>query len=233
MDKPGKGRRIWELDFLKGIALLLMVYFHLIYDLDQFFNNTVSIESPFNAYTGKAAGLLFIFTAGIGTYLSRNNLKRGLKLFGIAIIITIASYIYSPDEIIMFGILHFFAACILLYPLFRKLNPAALFVLGVLIYLLKTPAGKINMPFNYLFPLGLINQSFASSDYYPLIPYLGIFIFGVAIGKILYKEKTSIFKFQPPKNFINFAGRHTLAIYLLHQPIILIVLELIKRIYSR
>jgi hypothetical protein len=82
-----------------------------------------------------------------------------------------------------------------------------------------------------LMVFGIYSADFSSSDYYPLIPWLGVFLYGAAIGKFCYMDKRqSIFKFTFKDNIISKLGRHTLIIYLVHQPAIIGVLSLIDRI---
>ncbi|MFY9174946.1 MAG: heparan-alpha-glucosaminide N-acetyltransferase [Peptococcia bacterium] len=190
MKDDNKDRRIWELDLLKGIALLLMIYFHLIYDLDLVFQTRVDSGSFFNSLSSKAAGSLFIFTAGISSYLSRNNWLRALKVLGLAMLITTVTYIYNPDFIITFGILHFLGTSIILGMIFRKFHPFFLLGLGIALILI-TPwlSGLAYSDHWLLFPLGLAPGLYPSADYYPLLPWFGVFLLGNGIGKLLYRQK--------------------------------------------
>lgn len=221
--------RIWELDFLRGIALLFMIYFHIVFDMKELYGYAVNYASGFNYFAGKIAGILFILLAGLSSNLSRSNMKRGLRILVIALAITIFTYFYNPDYVIVFGILHFLAACILLlFPAFKKLHPALLMLVGTAIIIAGSFINKINAPFDYLFFLGITSKNFVSSDYYPLLPWSGLFLYGMALGKTLYAEKQSIFNFELKNNIISIAGRHTLLVYVLHQPLIIAALELIK-----
>ncbi len=220
--------RIWELDFARGIALILMVYFHVVFDMKDIFSYNVSYSTGINFFAGRTSALLFMFISGISCSLSRSNTKRGLKVLAIAMIITVATHLYDPNLGIKFGILHFLGTSMLLYPLFRNLKGYLLIILGIVIIALGQVTSRITMPYDYFFPLGLTSNSFVSSDYYSLIPWLGVFIFGIAAGKSFYKNKTSLFSFYMQPNAISLAGRHTLPVYLIHQPLILLVLTLVN-----
>lgn len=233
MNNTHKKKRIWELDFLRGIALILMVYFHVIYDLKEFYNYPVSYASGINFYIGKASALLFMLISGVSCTLSSSNIKRGLKVLGAALIITTATHLYNPDYGVKFGILHFLGVSMLLYPLFSKINKYYLIVLGTAVILLETLLAKVPANVDYLFPLGLTTRSFISSDYYPLIPWFGVFLYGIALGKLLYANNQSLFTVSLEDNIISKAGRKTLILYLVHQPFIITVLVLINYLIAQ
>ncbi len=231
---PAKGR-IWEVDFLRGLALLAMVYFHIIFDLKELYGLNISYGSGFNFFAGKFSGILFIFLSGISSLLSRSNVKRGLKVFLCAICITITTYLYSPGFAILFGILHFLGISMIISTLFKRFDKYLLILAGTaVIFLGISYIPEINISRNFLFPFGIANSSFKSSDYYPLLPWFGIFLYGMAAGKILYTKKKSIFGIDLnfKYNIINLLGRHTLLIYLAHQPLILLVLAVVNHFFK-
>ncbi|MCX7710317.1 MAG: DUF1624 domain-containing protein [Clostridia bacterium] len=233
MNNPTNKKRIWELDFFRGVALLLMVYFHAIYDMNEFFGYSVQYSTGFNYYTGKASVILFILISGISCSLSRSNAKRGLKLLGVALLVSLFSYFYNPDFVIKFGIIHFFAVCMLLYPLLNKLNNVLLVISGSVIIALNLYTSNLNVSHDYLFPFGVTSPGFASSDYYSLIPWLGLFLYGIFLGRILYKQKQSLFPFEIGKNPVSFLGKHTLTLYIIHQPVILAILTGIQYLNTK
>ena len=77
---------------------------------------------------------------------------------------------------------------------------------------------------NYLMPFGLVNREFVSADYFPLLPHLGFFLLGAFMGKTLYRQKQTLLpNVNPdllPLRFLRLCGKHSLWIYLLHQPIL-------------
>lgn len=233
MNITNKKERIWELDFLRGIALIFMVYFHVIYDLREFFNYPVSYASGINFYIGKASALLFMLISGISCSLSKNNINRGLKVLGAALIITIATHLYNPDYGVKFGILHFLGISMLFYPLFSKINKYILIILGTAIILLGSFLSKVTVTVDYLFPIGLTSSSFISSDYYPLIPWFGVFLYGTALGNLLYTKRQSLFTISLENNMISKAGRKTFLLYLVHQPLIILMLFLLSFLVSK
>ena len=81
--------------------------------------------------------------------------------------------------------------------------------------------------FDWLLPFGLHSPGFSSFDYFPLIPWLGVFLIGAALGKTVYASGRSLMPRPLPRTFVNFAGRYSLWIYLAHQPVIMGVLYLL------
>ncbi|SHK40267.1 heparan-alpha-glucosaminide N-acetyltransferase [Desulforamulus aeronauticus] len=219
--------RIWELDFLRGVAILLMVIFHFIYDLNAFYQVPIQYDQGLVYYIGKAAATLFIIIAGISSSLSRSNIKRGIKLLLWGMVITLATAITVPGSNIIFGILHFLGASILLYPLFKRQKPLLLLFEGTVIILAGIALDNITISNNWLAPLGLPAEDFVSVDYYPLMPWFGLFLYGVAWGQILYHDKKSLFYFRPRYSLLSTLGKHSLLIYLIHQPVLLLFFYLI------
>ena len=208
--------------------MILMIYFHLIYDMKELYGYAVNYEGNIPYYLGKLSAVLFITISGISATLSRSSWKRGLKVLGAALLITLVSYIFDNDFFVVFGILHFLGLSMILSVIFKKLGNFTLLVAGTAIIVLGYTFPLDNFSNNYLLMLGFRSQAFTSSDYYPLIPYLGIFLFGMVLGRILYSNKKSLIRPLPGHHFISIAGRHTLLIYLIHQPLILLILYLIS-----
>ncbi len=220
--------RVWEIDFFRGIALILMIFFHIIWDLKEFYGYPFDYTQGFFYAVGRSAAYLFMLITGISCTFSKNNFKRGTKILLIAFGITIVTYFYDSKTFIAFGILHLLGVCILWYPLLKKLKPLILLFLGTIVILLGKYFYTIPMNHNFLAPLGLKTQGYYALDYYPLFPYGGVFIYGVFLAKILYSQKRSLFKKDIPNNPISFFGKHTLIIYLVHQPIIIAILYLLS-----
>ena len=220
--------RIWELDFLRGLALILMTYFHLIYDMKELYGYPVSYEGNVTDFIGKLSAILFITISGISTSLGRSSWKRGLKVLGAAMLITLVSYIFNNDFFVIFGILHFLGLSMILSVILKKLNNISLLAIGTAIMLVGYNIPLDNFSNDYLMMLGFRSPAFSSSDYYPLIPYLGIFLIGMVLARMLYHRKKSLIAPFPGHHIISMAGRHSLPIYLIHQPVIILILYLIN-----
>ena len=127
--------------------------------------------------------------------------------------------------IIYFGVLHCLGACMLLWPLFKKCPWWLLAVIGLIL----TAVGfyidaNVRVDHLWLMPLGLHVTGFLTSDYFPLLPYLGIFLLGAVLGKTVYaKKETLLPKVNADNPIIRFfllCGKHSLWVYLLHQPLL-------------
>lgn len=222
--------RIWEIDFFRGIALILMIFFHIIWDLNEYYHYPLDYSSGIFFVIGKTAAFLFIIITGISCIFSSNNPSRGIKIFAVAMVVTIVTYFYDPDSFIIFGILHFLGINVLLYPYYNKLNNSLLLLLGTMIILLGQAFQNVDIDHNYLLVLGLARPDYYPLDYYPLLPYTGLFLLGIVLSRILYPKKQSLFRFNFDRNPISTVGKNTLLVYLLHQPIILAILYLLSMI---
>jgi uncharacterized membrane protein len=111
---------------------------------------------------------------------------------------------------------------------FEKAGPAACAGWGAIVIGLSAalPALKkaLALRSDWLLPFGLHSPTFSAFDYFPLIPWLGVFLVGAALGKSVYASRRSLLPWRMPRTFVNFAGRHSLLIYIAHQPVIMGVL---------
>ena len=227
VNNPQKNR-ITELDFFRGIALILMIYFHIIWSMHEIYGYQVFYSDWINFYIGKISAILFILISGIVFSLVKFKWKRFFLLAGIAIGISGVSYLYGNAYGINFGIIHFFAVSSLLAILFSKVNKYILIAIWIGIIAMWGRIHSISTPSDYLFFLWLVNKTFHSADYYPLIPRFGIYLIGMGISKIFYTEKRNIFWKTFNIKPINFVGRNTLLIYIIHQPIIIWIFYLVQ-----
>ncbi|HEX9902318.1 MAG TPA: heparan-alpha-glucosaminide N-acetyltransferase [Acidobacteriota bacterium] len=227
--------RIWEIDFLRGLSIILMVFYHVGYDLSELagiktlLGVEINLSSLFLSIAQYFFAGLFIILCGISSTLSRNNIRRALKLLGVAVIITAATMIYNSSSAIHFGILHCLGIGILIYGLmFEKSRPLACAAAAATVFGLSVALALFvrNVPvrFNWLLPLGITSNTYTSLDYFPLLPWLGVYLAGTALGKSIYFQKRSLIPKRLPETFINTAGRHSLLIYVVHQPVIIAVL---------
>lgn len=225
-----KSKRVWEIDFVRGLMLIAMIILHALYDIENFFGKNINYSNSAIIFI-KSVPAVFILVSGISINFSRNSFKRGLIVMAGAMAVTLVSYLFSPDYLIVFGILHFFGTCMLISPLLKKIPTAGLVILSIAIGLTVFILPYIKVDNNYLFMFGIYNENFASGDYFPLFPWSCFFVFGIALGRILYKEKKSVFSFRIKDNPVNFIGRHSLLVYLIHQPVLMGVLAVAMRFF--
>ena len=227
--------RIWEIDALRGLLIPGMVMIHLIYDVVDLYG-FIRWPYPVWYYLFKNNyGALFVCLAGLSATLGRRPIRRGLTVFGggmICTAVTVGMYLLKMAPygiIIYFGVLHCLGVCMMLWPLFRKMPGWALLLTGLVLIGAGWWLRGQSFPIRWLIPLGITYPGFASSDYFPLMPNLGYFLVGAAVGRRLYSEKTTRFPKADPGHpvirFFCFCGRHSLLIYLLHQPVLAIGCE--------
>lgn len=228
--------RIWELDALRGVCILCVIVVHFLFDLSFFGGLDLTLPAWY-VFLQEYGGAIFVVLSGVCVTLGSKSVRRGLIVFACGMLITAVTYgmyrlgMSGMDVVVKFGVLHLLGVCMLVYPAFKKLPPATLTVLGLVIAITGYAIRGIIVPQHWLFPLGLTYEGFTSSDYFPLFPQLGYFLIGAAIGKTAYREKRTFlpgaFQQTPVARFFCWCGRQSLFIYLLHQPIVYGLLELV------
>ncbi len=220
-EKSTQNNRIELLDAVRGISIILMVFYHWFYDLAavKVAPDWIIYNPVFNVLQPLFAGL-FIFIAGVSSQFSRNNLKRGLLLVACAAIVSLVTYLNGT--LVWFGIIHFMAVAVLLYWLLEKL--------------------KITFPFVFIsafvfgyfglthFPTEAMAEAFPTYDYFPIIPWGYVFFLGVYCGRPIKEGKWPKWFYETKVPFFPKVGRQTLLIYMVHQPIVYgltIVLQMI------
>jgi len=240
MSKPDGAQRIWEIDFLRGLAIILMVGYHLLFDLGEFrgVKRFLGFSTDLSSVAWSVAqyffAALFVVLSGVSSTLSRNNRRRGLRLLAVSLAVTAVTYFFDPASAIYFGILQCLAVSILLYgTAFEKARPVACAAWGALVLLLGAALPILNkgmaIRFDWLLPFGIHSPLYSSFDYFPLVPWLGVFLVGAALGKTAYASKRSLLPWRLPESLVNAAGRHSLLIYIVHQPVIMGILYVLGR----
>jgi len=225
------GQRYGEIDVLRAAAIVLMVLFHLVYDLKEFAGVNIDYQAPLWFFIGKTSALLFIFLSGLSSGLSRSPVRRGFKVLFFGMIITLVTYLLMGEEYIRFGILHFLGVSMILSPLIFRLSSRTIWGLVVSCTLLGFWCQGQVVGTSLLLPFGLMYNGFSSLDYYPLFPYLAVTLLGILAYRHFYARRTtSLFPFGLNFELTKWLGRNSLGIYLIHQPIILLVIFIVKRL---
>lgn len=220
-------KRIWELDALRGLALLGMMGIHFVYDLVDLFGVWNWQQPAWYLFFKNNYGAVFFLISGISATLGSHPVKRGAQVFLCGFLctgVTLGMYLLGfagKGILIYMGVLQCLGLCMMLWPLFRRCPDRALTALGLALMIagwyLRTQA----FPFWLLTPLGFAPYGFTSSDYFPLLPNFGYFLLGAVVGKRAYAGRKSLFPREtPPLGLFRWMGRHSLMIYLLHQPVL-------------
>ena len=234
--EPSGPGRYHGMDTLRGLCCVLMAAFHLIYALVAYHGAPLALLStPWAIALQRLSSRGFLLLSGMSCRLSHSNGKRGAFTLACALLLTGISLLWGDP--IRFGILHFIAAACLLYPLLAPLlhrlppAPAALALLAA--YSLSSRHFPRFTSLPYLFPLGLITPTFTSSDYYPLLPFVFLFLSGSCLMALLQQDRLEPFRRRLFEDFrlpvLEDFGRNALLFYVLHQPIIIAVLALVYR----
>ncbi len=250
--------RVALLDEFRGFCVLCMIFYHSFI----FMYNQYGISFGYRAYSFFTPvqpffSCAFMWVCGICCRLSHSNLKRGLKLLVLALLLNFVSIVVLPklgfvETEIWFGILDFLSLCILLFALLEKpvsrINPivgsivcvllmwifrnwlseGTLSLFGSIAYTLPEKVHEIE----WLFPFGITSRGFFSADYFPLIPYMFVFFWGTFLGEYVRDGKIPRFMYPVRVPFLDWLGTHALLVYILHLPVIYVLLELYQWIVS-
>lgn len=227
-----KRGRIWAIDALRGFALIAMATYHFSWDLEYFGYldpGTVG-TGGFKLYARMIASS-FLFLAGIGLVLGhypvfkpRPFAIRFAKIAAAALLITIATWFAFPDSFIFFGILHSIAAASLIGLLFLRLPAVVTLVAAAAAFAAPLYLRSAAFDTPALWWVGLSQTLPRSNDYVPLLPWLAPFLAGIAMARIAlgfgWFEKLRSDGSARWKTVLTTAGRHSLIIYLVHQPLL-------------
>jgi len=236
--------RFWEIDLLRGIAVVMMIFFHFLYDLNFFEILCLNLYKGYFLLYVYIGGMLFFILVGVSLTLSysivkmsftKNKLRlkfisRGLKIFGLGLFITFISYIFLNEGFIVFGALHCIGLSIILaYPFlnFRYIN----LLFGSILIFFGIILKSLTFDFYWLLWVGFIPKTFYTVDYFPIVPWLGIILIGIFIGNEIYSGHVRKFNLIDISDnriirLFTFLGKHSLIIYFIHQPILLSIIYL-------
>lgn len=233
------------LDSIRGITLLSMILYHGMFDLVEIYGLKVSWFWEIPGYIWQQSICwTFILLSGFCWNLGRRHLKRGLVISTGGLLVTGVTYAFMPSEKILFGILTFTgAAMLLLIPLSKVLGriPAWVgFAGSVLLFGLTRNVNRGIFGFASLYLgkvpedlyqgffmtfLGFPEPGFFSGDYFSLLPWIFLYLTGYFLYGMLMKlpQVKKVLAVQLPVPFLEAAGRHSLLLYLLHQPLLMLV----------
>ena len=225
--------RIDALDLARALALGAMALFHVVFDLELFglLAPGTTMQPGWRWLAYLTAGS-FLFLAGASLWLAhgaairwRGFLRRLAMIGAAALVITAGSAIAMPDAFIFFGILHAIAASSLLGLLCLRLPALVLIPIGVAVLALPQLARFPALDAPWFWWTGLQATPLRSLDYVPLFPWFAPFVFGLATAKLMTHAGlwVRLARWQAPRALapVSWAGRHSLIIYLAHQPVLI------------
>lgn len=235
-------RRFWEVDTVRGIAVVLMIFYHFVFDLYYFgAYSGYMLGGPWQTFA-RSIGGTFTFLLGVsltlryhklaptlgGRQLFLKFLQRGAWIFFWGMVVTVVTYIVVGDAFVIFGILHLLGlSTILAYPFLRSRWAALVGGIAVIALGFYIRSNVWLSP--WLLWLGMRTGTRFMVDHYPLLPWFGFALFGVFAGLTLYPGGKTRFALPDlsrslPIRGLTFLGRHSLVIYLVHQPILVGIL---------
>jgi uncharacterized membrane protein len=242
IDQIQRTRRIDAIDLARGLALVAMAVYHFTWDL-EFFGYIAPATTSVGGWKlfARCIASSFLFLAGVSLFLAHGRsirwpgfLRRLAMVAGAATAISLATWAAVPQAFIFFGILHQIALASLIGLLF--LRPPALLTLAVAAAVIAAPLYLRAEAFDHpaLWWLGLAPVNPRSNDYVPVFPWFGAVLAGIGVAKLaagagLLPRLGGI---ETPRlaRPLLFTGRHSLAVYLIHQPVLIACIWLFSQI---
>ena len=240
MNQPSS--RYALLDELRGLDLISMMLYHACWDLVYLFGYWFPWYAGWQGHVWQQSICwVFILLSGFCMPLGHHTLRRGATVLGAGALVTVVTLLFMPEDRVLFGVLTLLGSTMLLTalldPLLRRIPPAAGIVCSMLLFAL-TYSGQLGywglgawhiaLPQGWyanLFTafLGFYPEGFFSTDYFPLLPWLFLFWAGYFLHFLVGRERMEPLRRSVCRP-LGWMGRHSLVLYLLHQPVIFGVL---------
>jgi len=226
-------QRYARLDALRGLAIVWMVGFHFCFDLNYFgFTRQNFYADPFWTWQRTCIVSLFLFCAGLGQAIAWSQgqgwprfWRRWAQVAACALLVSLGSYLMFPQSFINFGVLHGIALMLIVLRLLGG-RGAWLWPLGLLALLLPQWIADPFFDTRLTNWVGLVTHKPVTEDWVPLLPWLGVMLWGFAAGQWLMRRHPAWLQADLPAGLSGLAwlGRWPLSIYMLHQPLLMGVL---------
>ena len=259
----GYGRRYHLLDGIRGATLVSMILYHAAWD----FVYIAGVDWPWYHTQGayywqQSICWTFILLSGFCVNLSGHRWKRGVLVSGAGLLVTAVTLVFMYEDRVIFGVLTFLGAAMLLTALLHRLLTRVHGVIGFLVsaylfyvfravnsgFLQLLPGVTVSLPASW-YPampaaaagaapgayagtylatfLGFTADGFYSTDYFSLLPWIFLFWCGFYLGILLRRDGTMTSRVMTWNvRPLSFLGRHSLLIYLLHQPVLYMIVVL-------
>lgn len=247
-----KNPRYAFIDALRGLCVISMICYHTMWDCVNIFGvDAPWFETDYARIWQQSICWCFVFLSGFCWNIGSKHLKRGLLVFAGGAVITAVTLLVMPEDKIIFGVLTLLGSCMILMtalnPLIKKIPPlfGSIFNFFLFIICKNITKGYIGIKNLLVFELprelykdyfttffGFKFNGFSSSDYFPLIPWIFLFISGYFFYKLLDKKGTikKWKKTAPKKEFFTAVGRNSFWIYMAHQPVVYGILYIIFKV---
>ena len=243
-EAAAKGRRIAWLDIARGVALIAMAIYHLAWDL-EFFGYAppgMTAVGGWKLFARSIAGS-FLFLVGFSLFLAHAKgvrwpsfWRRFAMVALSAAAITIVTWFATPGNFIFFGILHQIAFASLAGLLFLQMPAAIVFAIGVAIIAIGNLWSTPLLDNIWLSWIGLSETRPRSSDFVPVFPWFGVVLIGIAAAMTAsrYGITDRLRALVPGKwtSPLSFIGQHSLAFYLIHQPVLIALVWVMSQIIA-
>jgi len=212
------------LDLWRSLCVLIMVIYHLAYDLAAFGAlPEAAFGAPWLRGLTVAVSGSFVFIAGVSSRFSRSNVRRGVLILAAAVLVSLVTTLLGDP--IRFGALHLMGLAMILYgltePFWQRLPEKAAPWLYLSLAAGTLLLTKLLTPrWDFLYFLGFHSEAFYSADYVPLFPWLFVYLLGAWLGGRLIRNPESRWRRCSVPAALTWPGRHSLLIYLLHQPVL-------------
>lgn len=242
-----KTHRLNWLDFLRGLALILMIIYHTLWDLENLFGHSVSWFTDDRALIlERIICCSFILISGYSVGLSHHGIRKGIIVFLCGIIVSLVTYYFVPSAIIIFGVLTFLGCAMILTTLLQnhlnRIHPLIGGIVFLLLFLLFYHVNQGSLSFlgfpiatfsgslykNYVTTfLGFPFPGFYSTDYFSFLPWIFLYLVGFYLYQLTKKTVKGTSSATRKWGVISFLGRNSLWIYMIHQILIYGVLYFI------
>lgn len=231
--------RLPIVDAARGASLLAMFVYHFTWDLDYYDLISSDVGAGAWAVFARVVAGSFLFLVGMSLVLASRGglrpkpfLRRLAIVTGAAALVTLATWWLTPDAFVYFGILHCIAVSSVLALPFLRLPVSVVAAAAVVCVVAPMLFAGPSFDAPWLRWLGLMSYFPDTNDYEPLLPWFGAVLAGIAAARVgLPTRMASAWggwkPVKPPARLLVWGGRHSLAIYLLHQPLFVTALYLV------
>ena len=234
-----KNKRYPILDSLRGLILISMIAYHTVWDMVYIFGE------KWNWYKSDGAHIWqqsicwsFILLSGFCWSFGKKKWKRGMIVFGAGIVIMLTTAIAMPENKVLFGVLTLLGSCMLLMipleKILKRIKPLCGLLLALVLFLFMYKINQGYLGFGewqavvlpkrwyanlFTAYLGFPTGAFRSTDYFPILPWCFLFVAGYFLHRVFVEKELLTYLEKGKNRVLEHLGKHSLVIYMLHQPL--------------